>query len=140
MKHLLYTVAAAALATGFALPAAAQSDAMDVSATTCAEFLAMAPDEQSHALEAMHMASDKMAADGMASDDMASDDMAADGMASDDMASDGMASDDMAADGMASDEMAADDMMKQEVMALISACDGHPDMMAMDAMMSSADK
>ena len=117
MRNLLYTFATAALVTGFTLPAASQADEMDASATTCAEFLAMTPGEQSHALEAMHMASDKMSTEGMSSDDMAADDMAADDLAADDMA----------ADDMASDDMAADDMMMQEVTAVVSACDGHPE-------------
>jgi hypothetical protein len=152
MKHLLYTVAAAALATGFALPAAAMGNTVNYSATTCAEFLAMTPDEQSAAMEAMHMASDSMASEGMAtegmategmeSDSMATEGMATEGMESDSMATEGMAtegmeSDSMASEGMASDGMATEGMMTEEMTALISACDGHPDMMVMDAMMSS---
>jgi hypothetical protein len=137
MKHLLYTVAAAALATGFALPAAAMGNTVNYSATTCAEFLAMTPDEQSAAMEAMHMASDSMASEGMATEGMATEGMESDSMATEGMATEGMESDSMASEGMASDGMATEGMMTEEMTALISACDGHPDMMVMDAMMSS---
>ena len=73
--------------------------------------------------------------DAMASAEGATDDMAADAMATDDMAADDtMASDDaMATDGMASDDAMATDNMT----ALMAACEGQPDMMAMDAMMSN---
>ncbi|WP_324751424.1 hypothetical protein [Roseovarius sp. Pro17] len=148
MNNLRHTAAVAALAVGFALPFAAQSlatETMDVSSTTCADLMAMSQEEQSATMDAMHMAqsdmaSDDMAADDMASDDMASDDMASDDMASDDMAADDMAADDMASDDMASDDMASDDKMSEETKAMMSACEGNPDMMAMDAMKSSMDQ
>lgn len=148
MKNLHRTATVAALAVGFALPFAAQSlaqETMDVSSTTCADMMAMSQEEQSATMDAMHMASDEMATDdmakdGMAKDDMAEGDMAADDMAVDDMAADDMASDEMASDDMAKDDMAKDDMMSEEAMAMMSACEGNPDMMAMDAMKSSMEK
>jgi hypothetical protein len=97
------------------------------------------------------MASDDMAADAMGSDDMATDDTMASGdaMASDDaMAADEMAAGhDMAADTMATDDMAADDAMASddamaagdmavspEMTTMMAACEGAPEMMAMEAM------
>ncbi len=121
--------------------------------TTCADFMAMSPEDQMAEVAMMHdsMAADGMAAettgDAMASDDaMATDDMAADSMATDGtMATDdamapaeGVADDMAADDAMASDDMAADTMASDEMTAIMAACDGNPDMMVMDVMPADA--
>ncbi len=124
MRNLVHLTATAAVLIGVALPGAAQTDAMDMSSASCADFMAMTPEEQTSAMEAMQMASDEMATDEMATDEMANDEMA---------------TDEMATDEMASDEMASDEMMSEEMTAMMSACDGNPDMMAMEAMKSSMD-
>ena len=105
------------MSTLFASPLFAQ-DAMSPESMTCADFMAMDSDGQMQALQAM------ASPEGM----MAEGEMPAEGM----MAEGGMAAEGMMAEG--------DEMMTDEQMAAMSAaCEGDPDMMAMDAMMSAMD-
>lgn len=120
MKQLMIGLAIAGMAGGFGIAAQAASHGMDYSQMTCAEFTAMDAEAQMNAVKGMQMASDDMSSDNMASDNMESDNMASDSMASDSMASDDMAMQDSAA-------------------AIVAACEGNPDMMAMDAMMAGMD-
>lgn len=124
MKTLMNTAAATAIVLGYALPAAAMDDMMDVSGVTCGDFMAMSSDGQADAMDAMKMAAKHP--DGM---------MADDGMATDDMESDSMESDDMESE----DDIGSDDMMKEHMAAMKSACEGNDDMKAMDAMSSAMD-
>ncbi|MGB8622225.1 MAG: HdeA/HdeB family chaperone [Paracoccaceae bacterium] len=110
MKQLMIGLAIAGMAGGFGIAAQAASHGMDYSQMTCAEFTAMDAEAQMNAVKGMQMASD-------------------------DMSSDNMASDNMESDSMASDDMA----MQDSAAAIVAACEGNPDMMAMDAMMAGMD-
>ena len=111
MRNFYQVIAAAGLVAAFALPANSASHDVDLTKLTCAEFTAMEADGQMTAMDAMDEMSDEMASDEMASEEVTSEDASSDAMASD--------------DAMAADQMTA---MK-------TACEGSPDMMAMDAMM-----
>jgi hypothetical protein len=100
---------ASLLGTLAASPLVAQ-DATSPDSMTCADYMAMDPDGQMQAMEAMEMAS--------------SEGMMAEG-------ADSMEAEEPIADG--------DGMMEEHMAAMGAACDGNPDMMAMDAMMSAMD-
>lgn len=121
-----HAIVVTGLVTAFAFPAYAANHGMDATMMKCADFIAMDAEGQVKSMEAMQKALDEMALDKMTSDEMAADEMAADEMAADEMVSEATASDEVASD-MASDEMTA----------IASACEGNPDMMALDAMMSN---
>ena len=55
----------------------------------------------------------------------------------DDMALDKMMPDEMASEATAPKEITSDDMASDELTAITSACEGKPDMMALDAMISN---
>ena len=120
MSKFFKFIAVTGLVSGIALSASAESHGGNLAKITCAEFTAMDADGQMEAMDAMHTMVDEMA-----TDEMASDDATDDAMASDDATDDAMASDDATDDAMASDQM----------MAMTTACESAPDMMAMDAMM-----
>jgi hypothetical protein len=110
MSKFFKFIAVTGLVSGIALSASAESHGGNLAKITCAEFTAMDADGQMEAMDAMHTMVDEMATDEMASDDATDD---------------AMASDDATDDAMASDQM----------MAMTTACESAPDMMAMDAMM-----
>lgn len=125
MTQLIRRFTVAGIAALVALPALADNHAADPASITCADFMAMDAEGQAAAVEAMQAAS----MDGeMMTDEMSEGD---DGMMSDDEMSgedDAM----MSEEGMASDD---GDMMSEDMVAgMASACDGSPDMMAIDAM------
>lgn len=110
-------IQAIALTGVFAFLAFGQTTSM-AGTGTCAEFAAMEPESQMMAVKDMQMAVKDMTSDKM--------------MAEDNMASEGsmMAEDNMASEG----SMMAEDI----VSAVLRACEGNPDMMAMDAMMKGS--
>ncbi len=122
MRIFYHAIMATGLAAATAIPAFAASHDTDMAKATCGEFAAMDTEGQMAAMDAMHMAADEMASDEMSSDAMASDDSSTEEMASDDAAT---------------DDMASDDMMAEEMTEIAAVCDGKPDVMVMDAMMSS---
>ena len=111
-----HAIVVTGLVTAFAFPAYAASHSMDATMMKCVDFTAMDADGQVKSMEAMQKALDEMALDKMMSDEMAADEMVSETTTSDEVASD-----------MASDE----------ITAIASACEGNPDMMALDAMMSN---
>ena len=131
MRRRTGTLAIAGLAGALlATPLFAQ-DAMSPASMTCADFMAMDPDGQMQALEAMEMASsDAMTAEG----DMAAEGMMAGG--EDEMAAEG----EMAEGGHNAMMAEGDGMIEEQIAAMTAACEGHPDMMATDAMMSATDQ
>jgi len=121
--RLFLPVIAAVCAT-LAIPAMA-AGATDASTMTCANFMAMDDAGQMQALDALKMAATQ-------GDTMSSDDMSADSGSSGSMS----AGSGSTASGNASDgSMASDAINNETVTAMAAACDGHPDMMAMDVLM-----
>ena len=117
MKHIS-ALCGAALLAGLCGPAFAASHGMDPKMITCGDYTAMDSEGRMKAAEAMHMAA------------METDDTMKPGTAS----KDGDKST-MTKTGDAS-AMSKDSAMTEEsTMALATACEGHSDMMAMDAMM-----
>ncbi len=112
MKLFCHAIVVTGLVTAFAFPAYAASHSMDEIMMTCVDFTAMDAEGQVKSMKAMQLALDEMALDKMTSDEMAADAIASDAMASDEVASD-------------------------EMIAIASACEDNPDMMALDAMMSN---
>ncbi len=107
MKLFYHAIVVTGLVTAFAVPAYAANHSMDATMMTCAAFTAMDAEGQVKSMQAMRKALDEMALDKMMPDEMAPD-------------------------AAASDEMTSDKMT-----AIASACEGNPDMMALDAMMMS---
>lgn len=124
MKRVILAIA---LSGVFAVPAFAQDSGMAAEKMSCAEFTAMDADGQMKAVETMQMASDNMASGEMKSGEMTSGQMEMGQTSSGEMKSGEMAS----GDSMMSDDMVA---------AVAKACEGHPDMMAMDAMKETSAK
>ena len=111
MNSCGHAIVVTGLVTAFAFPAYAASHSMDATMVKCVDFTAMDADGQVKSMEAMQKALDEMALDKMMSDEMVSE-------------------------ATASDEVASD-MASDEITAIASACEGNPDMMALDAMMSN---
>ena len=133
MRRRTGTLAIASLVgTLLASPLIAQ-DAMSAETMTCADFMAMESDARMEAMQAMEMAS----SGGMMAD-------AEGGMAAEGMMAEGEG--EMAAEGMMAE--GGDDAMmaeghgtiEEQIEAMSAACEGNPDMMATDAMMSAADQ
>lgn len=90
---------------------------------TCADFMAMDSEGQMQAVETMQMASESM---------MAEDEMAAEGETTEgEMAAEGQSAE---GGGMMAE---GGGMMEEQMAAISAACDGNPDMMVTDAMMSA---
>ena len=106
-----HAIVVTGLVTAFAFPAYAANHRMDATMMKCVDFTAMDAEGQVKSMEAMQKALDEMALDKMMSDEMVSE-------------------------ATASDEVASD-MASDEITAIASACEGNPDMMALDAMMSN---
>ncbi len=110
-------------------------DEMDATSMTCAEFTAMDPDNQMRAVEAMEMASADPGMMAESEEVMTAEDdaMAAEGsMMADPEAMTPEGGEAMMAkgnDGTSSDPLAS----------IRAACEGHPDMMVMDATKSAAE-
>jgi hypothetical protein len=131
MRRRTGTLAIAGLmGTLLASPLFAQ-DAMSAATMTCAEFMAMDPDGQMQAVQAMEAAS----SGGL----MAEGEMAAEGMMTEgegEMAAEG----EMAEGGDEAMMAEGDGMMEEQIASISAACEGDPDMMAADAMMSATDQ
>lgn len=119
MRHRTGTPAIAGLICAIVASPLFAQNAMSADSTTCADYMAMDSDGQMHAMEAMEMAS----SEGMMAE--SEGEMAAEGEMAEGV------DDAMMAEG--------DGMMEEHMAAMSAACDGNPDMMAMDAMMSAMD-
>ena len=109
MKLFRYALVVTGLVTAFAFPAHAANHSMDATMMTCAAFIAMDAEGQVKSIQAMRKALEEMALDKMAPDATAPG-------------------------ATASDEMTSD-RISDEMTAIVLACKGNPDMMALDAML-----
>ena len=102
-----HAIVVTGLVAALAFSAHAANHSMDATMMTCAAFTAMDAEGQVKSMQAMRKALDEMALDKMMPEEMAPDAAASDATVSDEMT------------------------------AIVLACDGNPDMMALDAMLAN---